>query len=207
MFRDRGLPIVGSLASDRRTMPSPDLAREEFAALRATVRERGTLRVALFAATIGGWALLLVVTQAGTSGLPAATLLPLLVLAAGFEAIFALHLNVERLGRYLQACYESPAEPGTPRWEGTAMAYGQLFPGSGSDPLFSVIFLAAALLNYLPVAIGGLPAELAALGVLHLAVPLRMLAARRRMARQRSEDLERFRRILAGTPPVTSSPP
>jgi hypothetical protein len=182
-------------------MTGHDLSRDEFTALRATIRERGSLRVILFAAMIGAWALLLLATQASTSGLPAATLLPLLVLAAGFEAVFSLHLNVERIGRYLQACYEPAPAPGSPRWESTAVAYGQLFPGSGSDPLFTGIFAAATLLNYLPVALGGLPAELIALGALHLCLPLRILAARRRMARQQRQDLERFRRILWGTPP------
>ena len=42
--------------------------------------------------------------------LPEATLLPLLALAAVFEAVFALHTGVERVGRYIQVFYESRGE-------------------------------------------------------------------------------------------------
>ena len=41
---------------------------------------------------------------------PLATLVPLLVLAAAFECVFALHVGIERVGRYLQVFYED-------RWE------------------------------------------------------------------------------------------
>jgi hypothetical protein len=34
------------------------------------------------------------------------TLVPLIVLAAGSEAVLALYMNVERIGRYLQAFQE-----------------------------------------------------------------------------------------------------
>ena len=51
------------------------------------------------------------------------TLVPLLILVAGFEAIFALHVNVERIGRYLQVFHED--DDG---WEQVAMQFGR-FPG------------------------------------------------------------------------------
>jgi hypothetical protein len=38
------------------------------------------------------------------------TLVPLLVLVAGFEAAFALYTNVERIGRYLQVFHERDGE-------------------------------------------------------------------------------------------------
>ena len=62
---------------------------------------------------------------------PVATLLPLLVLAVVFEAIFAIHTGVERVGRYLQVYFEAPDE--TARWENVAMAYGRAFAGGGGE--------------------------------------------------------------------------
>ena len=92
-----------------------DLLHEEFAALRATIRERGTARVWIFFATIAVWAALGVAMMlVGTA--PVFTLLPLVVLAAGFEAIFHLHVGVERVGRYLQAFTEDAAAGGRPQW-------------------------------------------------------------------------------------------
>jgi hypothetical protein len=38
--------------------------------------------------------------------LPVASLIPLVVLAGGFEAIASLHLGVERIGRYVQVRFE-----------------------------------------------------------------------------------------------------
>src|ERR687890_2580669 len=122
---------------------------EEFAALRATIRERGTVGMILLPVTFGLWAGAAVATTAAIQ-LPIAALLPLLVLAAGFEAIYALHINVERIGRYLQVFHEPQGG-----WEHVAMAFGQRFPGRGADPLFSALFLMATALNYLPVALGG----------------------------------------------------
>src|SRR3979490_1608477 len=87
--------------------------------LRATIRERGTARVYIFAGGIAAWGALTIATAALAST-PLATLLPLLVLAAGFEGVFALHVGVERIGRYLQVFYE--AEDTGARWEHIAMA-------------------------------------------------------------------------------------
>ena len=65
---------------------------------------------------------------ASLAAIPVATLLPLVLLAACFEAIFALHTGVERIGRYLQVFYgvqnmfnkvsfvqTNPSTTGTPR--------------------------------------------------------------------------------------------
>src|SRR5262245_28415723 len=97
---------------------------EEYRALRATIRERGTARVYLVVGGLGAWAALVIAT-ASLASLPVATLLPLLFLAGVFEAIFALHTGVERIGRYLQVFYEEPPERG---WEHVAMAFGRAFP-------------------------------------------------------------------------------
>src|SRR5207253_4116872 len=92
---------------------------EEYRALRETIRERGTARVWVFLAGLVAWGALTIATAA-LAALPIATLLPLLVLAAAFEAVFSLHLGVERIGRYLQVFFEEDAG-----WEHRAMAIGR----------------------------------------------------------------------------------
>ena len=165
---------------------------EEFAALRATIRDRGTVRMILLPVTFAMWAGTAIATTAAVA-LPIAALVPLLVLAAGFEAIYALHINVERIGRYIQVFHE--ADGG---WEHVAMTFGQRFPGRGPDALFSNLFLVATALNYLPVALGGTMPELIAAGLLHLLLAFHIGTARRRAASQRQTDLERFEIIQKG---------
>ena len=79
--------------------------QEEYRALRSTIRGRGTARVWIFVAGIAAWAAVLVATAA-LAAPPAGMLVPLLVLASTFEAVFALHIGVERIGRYIQVFYE-----------------------------------------------------------------------------------------------------
>jgi hypothetical protein len=165
---------------------------EEFAALRATIRERGTVRLILLPVTFGLWAGVAVATTAAIQ-LPIAALVPLLVLAAGFESIYALHLNVERIGRYLQVFHEPDGG-----WEHVAMTFGQRFPSRGPDALFSGLFLVATALNYLPVALGGTTPELIVGGLLHLLLALHIGTARSRASKQRALDLERFQAIKSG---------
>ena len=165
---------------------------EEYAALRATIRDRGNVRVILLPVTFGLWAGAAIATTAAVA-LPIAALVPLLVLAAGFEAIYALHVNVERIGRYLQVFHEPQGG-----WEHVAMTFGQRFPGRGPDALFSALFLVATALNYLPVALGGTAPELVAAGLLHLLLAFHIGTARRRAAAQRQLDLERFEAIKNG---------
>lgn len=175
-----------------------DLAREEYIALRATIRERGTLRHVLFVVTLGLWGALAVVAAA-MIGLPVATLVPLLVLAAGYEAVAALHIGVERVGRYVQVRFEGDrgdAQGPPTTWERTAMAWGARFPGTGTDPLFGVVFLAAALLNYVPVLLTGVAWEIVGFAALHALFIWRVVHVRLWAARQRAEDLARFRQLL-----------
>src|SRR3954463_9411331 len=84
----------------------PMTAREsgEYRALRATIRARGTARVWVFVVGLSAWAALMVATTA-VSGVPMVALVPLVVLAGTFEAVFALHIGVERIGRYIQVFY------------------------------------------------------------------------------------------------------
>jgi hypothetical protein len=187
----------------------------EYSSLRATIRERGTARVCIFAGGIVAWAAAAVATAALAST-PLATLLPLLVLASVFEAVFALHIGVERIGRYLQVFYETdlpapparpaqpaspaphspPALPALPAWEHTAMAFGRPAGAVTSNALFVVPFLLAALCNVAPALIVD-PArvELIFIGGAQALFVLRLLVARQAASRQRAIDLARFQQL------------
>ena len=160
--------------------------QEDYSALRATVRERGTSRVWIFVAGLGLWAGLVLVILA-LDFPPAAALVSLLVLGAAFEAVFGLHVAVERIGRYLQVFHDD-------RWEQTAMDFGAPLSGTGSDPLFTAFFSFATLLNLLPlVAIEAVQVEFLAIGGAHGLLLARVITARRAATRQRDADLARFR--------------
>jgi hypothetical protein len=159
---------------------------EEYQALRATIRERGTARMVLLPVIFIGWAATAIATAAVIT-VAVSTLVPLLVLVAGFEAVNALHVNVERIGRYLQVFHE-PAGG----WERVAMSFGQRFPGTGPDPLFSRLFVFATSVNFLPAALGGDVPEIVVLAILHLLFINRVRLARAAAASQRVEDLDRF---------------
>jgi len=174
------------------------LTDSEFAALRATITIRGTVRMALLPVVLLGWALVAVLLLL-FGELPAAVLFRLAVLVGGFEAIHALHVGAERIGRYLQVYYEDL--PDGPRWETTAMAVGPALPGGGIDPLFSVLFVCATLANLIP-AFTPQPTrpELAILLPLHFAFIVRIIRARGAAARQRAVELESYRAIRSQTP-------
>ncbi len=169
------------------------LAESEYTVLRHTIASRGTARITLLPVTLIGWALV-----AGTMSVlgnnPAMSLFSLAVLAGGFEAIHAMHVGVERIGRYIQVFYEGSAD--VPRWETTAMAIGPALPGGGVDPLFTAIFSLVSLLN-LMAAIVPSPTrlELAVIGLMHGAFLLRLGRARWAASRQRAVDLESYRAV------------
>lgn len=181
--------------------------------LRRTIAQRGALRPVLLVAGIGLWALVLTAVVAWLP-YPVAAAIPLLVIAATFEAIRPLHFGAERIGRYVQVFYEEAGDPpphdadaasrgprpdrplrDTPSWERVAMSFGPV-PGVGGHPLFVPIFLLSTVTNYLAVLIPGpLPIELAALAVPHLALIGWLIAADRAMKRQRAIDLARMREL------------
>lgn len=168
--------------------------QDEYSALRATVRERGTARVCLFAAGIAAWAAAAIATAALAST-PIAALLPLLVLAAVFEAVFALHVGVERIGRYIQVFYETDL-PALPKWEHAAMAFGRPKGAATTDALFSAIFFLAALFNLMPaLLLEPQRVELVFVGGAHALFALRLLVARHAASTQRAIDLERFQKL------------
>ncbi len=170
---------------------------EEYASLRATIRERGTCRVWVFVLGVGVWGAL-TIAAAVTSPTPLGVLLPLLFLAALFEGVFALHTGVERVGRYIQVFYEGDtADPTSNRhWEQAAMAFGRASPKGATDPLFGVIFILGVLLNVVPaLALDPIPAEWVVVGVAHVALIGRVLVARAHAATQRARDLEAFQAL------------
>jgi hypothetical protein len=169
-------------------------ADAEFNVLRQTIARRGTARMVLVPVTFIGWAALsLILVTWG--GLPLAALIPLMVLAAGFEAVHALHVGAERIGRYLQVYYE--ADPDGPRWETTVMAVGPGLPGGGINPLFTVPFLCATVLNVVPgLMLEPNGVEVGVIALAHAALLLRIVRAQRAGARQRAVELESFRAVL-----------
>lgn len=167
----------------------------EYAALRATIRDRGTVRMILVPVVFVGWAGT-TIAAAGVITVAISTLLPLLVLAAGFEAIFALHMNAERIGRYLQVFH---ADADGAEWEQVAMAYGERFPTSAPDPLFGRLFVLAISVNFLPAALNfEFIAELILLAIPHFVLINRIRVARIAAAGQRAEDLRRFSDLRDG---------
>jgi hypothetical protein len=167
---------------------------EEYRALRATIRERGTARIWILVAGLAVWSGLTVATAA-LAALPVATLLPLLVLAGVFQAIFALHVGVERVGRYVQVYFET--EGG---WEHAAMDFGRAQPAV--DPLFVLVFVGATVINFIPVLLAEPTAlELGITGAVHVAFVARLFVAHRQASRQRSHDLARFQQMKSGELP------
>lgn len=166
------------------------LQHEEYRALRRTIGQRGTARVWVFLAGIIAWAALTMATAALAS-LPVATFLPLLVLGVTFEAVFSLHVGVERIGRYLQVFHED-----TSGWEHTAMMFGRPLAGTGTDPLFAAHFLIADILNIVPALLAEpVQMEITVVGIAHLLFAVRVVMAVRSASRQRASDLKRFEEL------------
>jgi hypothetical protein len=179
--------------------PSTRLA--EYTAMRAAIRERGTARLLLVPVAFVGWAAL-AIAAAAVITVPLGTLVPLLVLAAAFEGVFALHTNVERIGRYLQVFHED-----ADGWEHVAMTYGERFPAAGSDPLFARLFIFAISVNFFPAALGGEPWEVVAIGACHFALIYRVRRAQRVAASLRVDERRRFESLRSGESSAPSEQP
>src|SRR5512138_2407426 len=95
------------------------LTESEFTVLRETIATRGTSRIILLPITFLGWTIVVTIPLVFGAHLPVAGVFSLAILAAGFEAIYALHAGVERIGRYLQVFYETGQDG--PQWETTCM--------------------------------------------------------------------------------------
>jgi len=154
----------------------------------------------LFPIAMIAWAVLALIVLTFAEA-PIASLYPLAVLVGGFEAIHALHVGVERIGRYVQVYYES-REDG-PRWETTAMKVGPALPGGGIDPLFTVVFICTTVINLIPALLPSpTRVQLVALVLLHVAFLVRLVRARGAAARQRAVELESYRAIRSEHPPA-----
>jgi hypothetical protein len=175
--------------------PPRALRLAEYESLRSTIAVRGTVRLVLVPAVVVAWA----VTSAAlidVSPLPIATVFPLAILVAGFEATYSLHTGVERLGRYIQVFFEETEHPewDGATWETTAMAGGPAMPRGGVDPLFTPLFCAAVAANLVGALVSDPPSPVAAtLSLAHGAVVVRMLRARQLAGTQRRRDLDHFR--------------
>jgi hypothetical protein len=176
---------------------------EEFRQLRTTIRDRSTARVVVSFITFVSWGgLALVVRHSSESLLDG--LVPLVVLAAGFELALALHVGVERIGRYLAVFYE--AAPGLPKWETAIAAFGRRTvrartppPALMANEFIFIVFIVAAGINLaLVLAVTFDRAVLAqdvALAVLHATFVARVFQAVRQAGRQREADEAAFRAI------------
>ena len=181
------------------------LTESEFTALRATIGSRGTARMVLVPVVVISWASLAIVVVL-FGDLPVAALPPLAVLVGGFEAINALHVGVERIGRYLQVFYEGAA--GAPAWENTAMAVAPRVRGSGVDPLFTVVFAATTILNLTTALVPEpTPLETLVIGAFHAAFLVRIARARQVASSQRARDLRAFEELRHSSNPRTSEIP
>jgi hypothetical protein len=167
----------------------------EYTVLRATIRERGTARVWIFCAGLAVWASLTLVTFA--LALPPVTVLvPLTTLAATFEAVFALHVSVERLGRFLLVFHDDS-------WERAAGSFGRPSGAVAADALFSGMFYIAALVNLAPLLLTSpIIQELILVGVAHAVFVARVIVARTAARRQRTVDRARFEELRAGSDAV-----
>lgn len=170
-----------------------DLARAEFEALRATIRERGTLRMWAILVGMIAWAWLAITLLLANLPRPA-MLVPILILAATFEISFFIHTGVERIGRYIQVFFEEASD--STGWETTAMSYGRSFPG-GLDPLFIPVFAIAGFINLLNSLsfVARHPGWILVSFLAHLAFGWRLFTARKLSASQRATDLDRFRAL------------
>lgn len=179
------------------------LSQEEYRQLRAAIRERGSLKTVLFLVTMGVWAAVGVLVTAFIP-LPLASLIPLILLASGFEAMHQLHIGAERIGRYLLVRYESASASAiggstpSPMWERSIAAFGTGHRPSTrpADALFSWIFASAVILNFLVGALGATAAEMTGIGAIHALIVARVFMARRAASHQRAEDQKRFEEIL-----------
>lgn len=175
-----------------------DFSQAEYAALRQTIRERGTARLCAVLVGLAAWGALVIALRINQLE-GAVTLVPLVVLAATFEINFFIHTGVERIGRFIQVFYEE--RTGASGWETIVMNYGTLRATSrvaALDPLFAAIFGAAATINvFSALAVAqSRPGWIAVSLLAHLAFAYRIVVARKLAASQRAVDLDRFRSLL-----------
>ena len=178
---------------------------EEFRALRATIRDRAIARVILLAISWVGWA---AIATAIMLVLPATPLLalPLVLVLAAFEVNLVAVRATDRICDYLRVVFEE--RRAVPGWETASADLARRHPAATADPLFFWIFVAVLCANYLCVVVAvGETADpsarvredsldLAVATVLHGAVLLRFVLARRGLVSGRAGELERLRTAI-----------
>jgi len=176
-----------------------EVGLEEFRQLRATIRERSTARVVVSIITFVSWAALALVLHHWDESMVCG-LIPLVVLIVGFELMFALHVSVERIGRYVAVFYEGP--PQAPKWETAIAAFGRSAAARATQThvLLAGEFIVATGLNLVVLVVAVQPDPYVsslsiAMAVIHGAFIARVAQARRQAARQREADTAVFRAI------------
>ncbi|HZT77926.1 MAG TPA: hypothetical protein VFA27_14830 [Vicinamibacterales bacterium] len=165
----------------------------EYSELRATIRERGTARVWIFVVGILGWAALSV-AAAALALPPLFAVVPLLALIATFEAVYALHLGAERIGRYLEVFHEADVAG----WETRTKWLAPIPQGAKPDALFTAVFAIAAVLTLFTANLFDVTAqERWAVTVPVVLFLVRVARAKSFAGKQRGTDLERFRQLKA----------
>jgi len=178
---------------------------EEFRALRATIRDRAIARVILLAISWVGWA---AIATAIMLVLPATPLLalPLVLVLAAFEVNLVAVRATDRICDYLRVVFEE--RRAVPGWETASADLARRHPAATADPLFFWISVAVLCANYLCVVVAvGETADpsarvredsldLAVATVLHGAVLLRFVLARRGLVSGRAGELERLRTAI-----------
>jgi hypothetical protein len=154
--------------------------------------------MAIVPLTCLGWAVVTLIVLL-YPGPPVASVIALGILVGGFEAVHALHVGAERIGRYLQVYYETL--PDGPRWETAVMSVGPALPGGGIDPLFSVVFVSATVVNMVPPLVSQpTTLELGTLALLHVSFLYRVVRARVAATKQRAVELESFKAMQSRPP-------
>ena len=83
------------------------------------------------------------------------------------------------------------------------MKVGPALPGGGIDPLFTVVFICATVINLIPALLPSpTRVQLVALVLLHVALLVRLVRARGAAARQRAVELESYRALRSEHPPA-----
>ena len=159
------------------------ISGDEHHVLRVTIQQRDTARMVLIPLIFIGWAATAVATAAVIT-VAVSTLVPLLILVSGFEAVFALAVNVARISHYLKV------NQATEGWQ--AADFYHRAGRKGPDPLFSRLFVLATSVNFLPAALGweNLP-ELTILAALHLLFINRVRLGRAFAATENAEKAAR----------------
>ena len=164
---------------------------EEYRALRATIRERGTARVWIFVVGLGIWGGLVIATASPSPRCRRRRCCRCWRWPASSKRVFALHTGVERVGRYIQVFYESDRpgdslELGTHR-DGVRPCLSEAAPAIRCSRRF---FWIATVCNFIPAVLAGaVPVEWTVIGVAHVLFIVRVVIAERHARRDSARPI------------------